>query len=152
MLIDMYRDFPKALWACTIAEIVVFSIVGGVVYAYTGNQYMTAPAFGSLTEVYKKVAFSFMIPTIIFLGVLYASVSARFIFFRIFHNSRHKSEHTVIGWATWAGILCKFSFCHSWHQIANMHVSDTVATWILAFIIAEVIPFFSYRRFPDRIT
>lgn len=117
------RDFPKALWACTIAEIIVFSIVGGVVYAYTGNQYMTAPAFGSLTEVYKKVAFSFMIPTIIFLGVLYASVSARFIFFRIFHNSRHKSEHTVIGWATWAGIL--------------------LATWLLAFVIAEAIPFFS---------
>ena len=83
----------------------MFSIVGGVVYAYTGNQYMTAPAFGSLTEVYKKVSFSFMVPTIIFLGVLYASVSARFIFFRIFHNSRHKSEHTLIGWATWTGIL-----------------------------------------------
>ncbi|KAK1753276.1 amino-acid permease [Echria macrotheca] len=118
------RDFPKALWACTIAEIIVFSCVGGVVYAYTGNQYMTAPAFGSLHETYKKIAFSFMIPTIIFLGVLYASVSARFVFFRIFHNSRHKSEHTLVGWGTWAAIL--------------------LATWILAFIIAEVIPFFSY--------
>lgn len=101
------RDFPKALWACTIAEIIVFSIVGGVVYAYTGNQYMTAPAFGSLIPVYKKVAFSFMIPTIIFLGVLYASVSARFIFFRIFQNSRHRTEHTVTGWATWTAILRK---------------------------------------------
>lgn len=101
------RDFPKALWACTIAEIIVFSIVGGVVYGYTGNQYMTAPAFGSLDDVYKKVAFSFMIPTIIFLGVLYASVSARFIFFRIFDNSRHMSEHTALGWSVWAAILCK---------------------------------------------
>lgn len=64
-----------------------------------------------------------MIPTLIFLGVLYASVSARFLFFRIFENSRHKSNHTVVGWASWAGILA--------------------ATWILAFIIAEVIPFFS---------
>ena len=60
---------------------------------------MTAPAFGSLgNEVFKKVSFSFMVPTIIFLGVLYASVSARFIFFRIFERSRHKSEHTVVGW------------------------------------------------------
>lgn len=99
------RDFPKALWACTILEIIVFSIVGGAVYAYTGNQYITSPAFGSLQPIYKKIAFSFMIPTIIFLGVLYASVSARFVFLRIFHNSRHKSENTVIGWATWAGIL-----------------------------------------------
>ncbi|EFX00577.1 amino acid transporter [Grosmannia clavigera kw1407] len=117
------REFPKALWACTIAEIIVFSIVGSVVYAYTGNQYMTAPAFGSLEPLYKKVAFSFMIPTLIFLGVLYASVSARFVFFRIFDNTRHKSEHTVLGWSVWALIL--------------------LATWILAFIIAEVIPFFS---------
>jgi len=89
----------------------------------TGNQYNTAPAFGSLQENYKKIAFSFAIPTIIFLGVLYASVSARFIFFRIFHNSRHKSEHTLVGWSTWAGILA--------------------VTWIAAFIVAEVIPFFS---------
>jgi hypothetical protein len=121
------RDFPKALWAITIAEIIVFSCVGGVVYAYTGTQYLNinpGPAFGSLgNEVYKKVSFSFMIPTLIFLGVLYASVSARFIFFRVFEGSRHKTSHTVIGWSTWAGILA--------------------ITWIGAFIIAEVIPFFN---------
>lgn len=64
-----------------------------------------------------------MIPTLIFLGVLYASVSARFLFFRIFEGTRHKGSHTVLGWMSWAGILA--------------------ATWTLAFIIAEVIPFFS---------
>lgn len=119
------KDFPKALYAVTIAEIIVFSLVGGIVYAYTGNQYMTAPAFGSLgNETFKKVSFSFMIPTLIFLGVLYASVSARFIFFRIFpRDSVHRTSHTVTGWGVWAMIL--------------------VVLWILAFIIAEVIPFFS---------
>ncbi|KAI9850214.1 MAG: hypothetical protein M1838_005984 [Thelocarpon superellum] len=117
------RDFPKALWAVTIAEVIVFGLVGAVVYVYTGTQYVTTPAFGSLTPVYKKVAFSFMIPTLIFLGVLYASVSARFVFFRLFDGTRHKSSHTVIGWSAWAGILA--------------------ATWIAAFLIAEVIPFFS---------
>jgi len=82
------RDFPKALWVVTICEILVFGCIGAVVYAYTGNQYNTSPAFGSLgNEVFKKVSFSFMIPTLIFLGVLYASVSARFIFFRIFEVS-----------------------------------------------------------------
>ena len=118
------RDFPKALWAVTIAEVILFSLVGAIIYAYTGNQYYTAPAFGSLSnELYKKVSFSFMIPTIIFLGVLYASVSARFVFFRIFAGTRHLGEHTVVGWATWAALLA--------------------CTWVLAFIIAEVIPFFS---------
>ena len=118
------KDFPKALYAVTVCEIILFSVIGAVVYAYTGTQYNTAPAFGSLgNELYKKVSFSFMIPTIIFLGVLYASVSARFLFFRIFEGTRHKGNHTVLGWATWAGILA--------------------ITWIFAFIIAEVIPFFS---------
>jgi len=117
-------DFRKALWIVTIAEIIVFSLVGGIVYGYTGTQYNTAPAFGSIgNDIYKKVSFSFMIPTLIFLGVLYASVSARFVFFNIFEGTRHKSSHTVLGWATWAGILA--------------------LTWVLAFIVAEVIPFFS---------
>lgn len=118
------KDFPKALWAVTIAEVILFSLVGSIIYAYTGTNYNTAPAFGSLgNETYKKVSFSFMIPTIIFLGVLYASVSARFVFFRIFAGTRHLGSHTVVGWLSWAGLLA--------------------ITWILAFIIAEVIPFFS---------
>ncbi|CAI4213900.1 unnamed protein product [Parascedosporium putredinis] len=118
------KDFPKALWAVTIAEIIVFSLVGSIIYAYTGTNYNTAPAFGSLGNVlYLKVSFSFMIPTIIFLGVLYASVSARFLFFRFFAGTRHMGENTVVGWLAWAGILG--------------------VTWILAFIISEVIPFFA---------
>ncbi|GAB7361192.1 hypothetical protein MBLNU230_g1223t2 [Neophaeotheca triangularis] len=117
-------DFPKALWAVTICEIIVFGTVGAVIYAYTGTNYNVAPAFGSLgNETFKKLSFSFMVPTLIFLGVLYASVTARFVFFRIFAGTKHMGNHTVVGWASWAGILA--------------------VTWVLAFIIAEVIPFFS---------
>jgi len=103
---------------------VVFSLVGSLIYAKTGTEYVTAPAYGSLgNEVYKKVAFSLAVPTILFLGILYAVVSARFIFFNIFKGTRHVGNHTVLGWAAWAGILG--------------------VTWVAAFIIAEVIPFFS---------
>lgn len=117
------RDFPKALWAVTIAEILVFSICGAVIYAYTGTNYNVAPAFGSLgNKTYQLVSFSFMIPTLIFLGVLYASVSARFVFFNFFTGTKHMGSHTVLGWASWTAILA--------------------VLWILAFIIAEVIPFF----------
>lgn len=118
------KDFPKALWVVTILEIIVFSICGAVTYAYTGTNYNVSPAFGALgNATYEKVSFSFMIPTLIFLGVLYASVSARFIFFNVFAGTRHLGSHTVVGWASWAGILA--------------------VLWVLAFIIAEVIPFFS---------
>lgn len=118
------KDFPKALWAVTIAEVILFSLVGSIIYVYSGTNYYTAPAFGSLSNViYKKVSFSFMIPTLIFLGVLYASITARFVFFNVFKGSKHMTSHTVTGWAAWAGILA--------------------VTWVFAFIIAEVIPFFS---------
>ena len=118
------RDFPKALWAVTIAEVILFSLVGAIIYAYTGTNYNVAPAFGSLgNDLYVKISFSFMIPTLIFLGVLYASVTSRFVFFRLFAGTRHLGNHTVVGWAGWAGILA--------------------CTWVLAFIVAEVIPFFA---------
>lgn len=92
-------------------------------YAYTGTQYMTSPAFGVLDDTYKKISFSFMVPTILFLGCLYASVTGRFIFFRAFKGTKHINDHTVVGWIGWATILG--------------------VTWIAAFIIANVIPFFS---------
>lgn len=120
------RDFWKAVTSVTIAQVILYSLVGAIIYAYTGAQttYMTSPAFGSIADtVEKKVAFSFMIPTLIFLGVLYASVTARFVFFNIFDGTRHKTNNTVVGWASWAGILA--------------------VLWVIAFIVAEVIPFFS---------
>ncbi|KAJ7491160.1 transmembrane amino acid transporter protein-domain-containing protein [Mycena latifolia] len=117
------KDFPKALWAVTICEVVVFTLCGSIMYHYVGNQYITAPAFGSLQPVYKKIAFSFAIPTIVYLGSLYSSVTARFIFFRLFRNSAHKHSNSLVAWASWAGIIG--------------------VTWIFAFLIAEVIPFFS---------
>ncbi|KAI1937857.1 hypothetical protein LOZ57_006487 [Ophidiomyces ophidiicola] len=118
------KDFYKSLWAVSIAEVIVFSIVGAVVYSYTGNQYVTSPAFASISsDAAKKIMFSFMVPTLIFLGVLYASVSAKFIFFRIFEGTSHKGTHTFVGWFSWSGIIA--------------------ATWVFAFIIAELIPFFS---------
>ncbi|KAM0237095.1 hypothetical protein ACHAPO_004434 [Fusarium lateritium] len=117
------RDFPKALWACTCAEIVTFSIVGAVIYAYTGNQYMVTPAFGVLNDLYKKVSYSFMIPTIIFVGCLYASVTGRFVFFRMFKDSEHLTSHTFKGWFWWSFVL--------------------FLSWAAAFLVAELIPFFS---------
>ncbi|KAF9064230.1 transmembrane amino acid transporter protein-domain-containing protein [Rhodocollybia butyracea] len=117
------KDFPKALWAIAIAEVITYSLCGAIVYHFVGNQYVTAPAFGSLQPVFKKIAFSFALPTIFFLGALYSSVSARFIFFRIFRDSHHRHSNTLLGWSTWIGIVA--------------------ATWVGAWIIAEIIPFFS---------
>lgn len=117
------RDFKKVLWITTIAEVIIFALAGAIMYVYVGNYYITAPAFGSLIRKYKIISFSFAIPTILFVGALYANVSSRFLFHNIFQNSKHRYTHTTTGWLTWIGLL--------------------TLTWIGAFIIAEVIPFFS---------
>ncbi|KAJ7314793.1 transmembrane amino acid transporter protein-domain-containing protein [Mycena albidolilacea] len=117
------KDFPKALWAVTIAEVTVFILCGSIMYHYIGNQYITSPAFGSLQPVYKKIAFCFAIPSIVYLGSLYSSVTARFIFFRVYRDSQHLHSNTLVGWGAWVGII--------------------TVTWIFAFVLAELIPFFS---------
>jgi len=85
------------------------------------GQYSTAPAFGSLgVVVYKKASFAFVIVPTIIIGVIYANVTAKFIFFRIFGKSRHAHSNTVLGWSVWVGLM--------------------VAIWFIGFIFAEVIP------------
>lgn len=118
------KDFKKALYIVTLAELITFALAGSIVYVYVGNEYITAPAFGSLIGNYKKVAFSFALPTIIFLGALYSNVSSQFLFHHIFpKDSKNRNNHTVVGWATWTGL--------------------NLGLWIIAFVVAEVIPFFS---------
>lgn len=118
------RDFKKALYVVTLCELITFALAGSIVYVYVGQNYITAPAFGSLSPVFKKVAFSFALPTVLFLGSLYSNVSSQFLFLRIFNkDSKHRNEHTVTGWSTWIGL--------------------NAILWIVAFILAEVIPFFS---------
>ncbi|CUM53572.1 unnamed protein product [Debaryomyces tyrocola] len=118
------KDFKKALYMVTLCELITFSLCGAVVYVYVGDDYMVAPAFGGLSGNYKKIAFSFALPTILFLGALYGNVSSQFLFLKIFNkDSAHRNNHTIVGWGTWIGL--------------------NLVLWIIAFIIAEVIPFFS---------
>lgn len=57
-------------------------------------------------------------------SILYSLVTSRAIFFQIFREgSRHRHEHTVLGWATWMAIV--------------------FGGWTISFIVGEAIPFFS---------
>ncbi|PWN53940.1 hypothetical protein IE53DRAFT_337943 [Violaceomyces palustris] len=115
------NDFPKALYALTIMEFITFTVVGVVVYYYAG-QYTVAPAVGTLGPVFKKIAFAFVFPTTIIIGVIYASVAAKYIFGRIFLGTRHYNNHTALGWAGWIGCVS--------------------VTWVFGWVIGEAIPFF----------
>lgn len=118
------KEFKKALYIVTLAELITFSLAGSIIYVYVGTADITAPAFGSLKGNYKKIAFSFALPTIIFLGALYSNVSSQFLFLKIFdEKSKNRNNHTVVGWLTW--------------------ILLNAILWVFAFILAQVIPFFS---------
>lgn len=117
------REFKKVLYITTVAEVILYCLAGAIIYVYAGNEYMATPGFGVLSGKYMKIAFSFAVPTIVILGVLFCTVNAKLIFNQLFQGTVHMSEHSVLGWTSWIGII--------------------LANWILAFIIAEVIPFFN---------
>ena len=114
------QDFPKALAVLTGISVFLFIVPPSIGFRYLG-QYSTAPAFGSLGVVtYKKASFAFVIVPTVIIGVIYANVSAKFVYFRIMGKSRHAHSNTVIGWAVWALVMA--------------------GIWIIAFIFSEVVP------------
>ncbi|PCH37939.1 neutral amino acid transporter [Wolfiporia cocos MD-104 SS10] len=120
------EDFSKALYFLQIADTTLYLIVGVVVYAYAGDN-VVSPALGNTGVTLRKVAYGIALPTIMIAGVINGHVCAKLIFVRIFRRngqaSKHMTTHSWTGWLTWTG-LC-------------------FAIWAIAFVIAEVIPFFN---------
>jgi hypothetical protein len=114
------QDFPKSLAVLVAISAFLFIVPPAIGFRYLG-QYSTAPAFGSLGVVaYKKASFAFVIVPTLVIGVIYANVSAKFIYFRIMGDSRHAHSNTVIGWGVWAGVMA--------------------GIWAIAFVFSEVVP------------
>lgn len=114
------QDFPKSLAVLATVSAVLFIVPPAIGFRYLG-QYSTAPAFGSLgVVVYKKASFAFVIVPTVVIGVIYANVSAKFIYGRLMGKSRHAHSNTVVGWAVWFIVM--------------------VFIWVTAFVFAEVIP------------
>jgi len=114
------KDFPKALAVLAGVSAFLFIIPPVIGFRYLG-QYATAPAFGSLGPlVYRKASFAFVIVPTLVIGVIYANVSAKFVYGRLMGKSRHAHSNTVVGWGVWMAVMA--------------------GIWIIAFIFAEVIP------------
>ncbi|KAH8897805.1 amino acid transporter [Thozetella sp. PMI_491] len=116
------QDFPKAIWALGIIEIVIYTLTGALIYAFVG-QGVQSPALLSAGTTVSKVAFGLALPVIFISGSINTTVVARYIHGRMFKNSVTRYINTRMGWITWLALI-------------------TVIT-IVAWIIAEAIPFFS---------
>lgn len=114
------QDFPKALAVLAGISAILFIVPPAIGFRYLG-QYATAPAFGSLgTTAYKKASFGFVIVPTLIIGVIYANVTAKFIYSLVLRKSPHAHSNTFIGWGVWGLIM--------------------VGIWLIAFVFSEVVP------------
>ncbi|KAJ6011253.1 hypothetical protein N7451_002665 [Penicillium sp. IBT 35674x] len=116
------RDYVKSIWTLGIIEIVIYTLTGSLIYAFVGQD-VQSPALLSAGTLLKRVAFGIALPVIFISGSINTVVFGRLVHGRIFANSQIRFINTKMGWITWLAVIA--------------------AGTIIAFIIAEVIPFFN---------
>ncbi|EAW15343.1 putative amino acid transporter [Aspergillus clavatus NRRL 1] len=116
------KDFVKSIWTLGLVEIVIYTVTGALIYAFVGVD-VKSPALLSAGHTLSRVAFGIALPVIFISGSINTVVCGRLIHGRIFKNSPIRFINTPMGWITWLAII--------------------TAITVAAFIIAEVIPFFS---------
>lgn len=115
-------DYMKSVYTLGLAEIFIYTVTGGLIYAFVGQE-VKSPALLSAGPLVSRIAFGIALPVIFISGSINTTVLGRLVHTRIFKNSNTRFVNTRMGWITWI-------------------IYIIIAT-IAAFIIAEVIPFFS---------
>ncbi|KAK2754212.1 hypothetical protein FQN54_007091 [Arachnomyces sp. PD_36] len=116
------RDYVKSIWSLGLMEIFIYTVTGALIYAFVGVD-VKSPALLSAGHTLSKVAFGIALPVIFISGSINTVVLGRLIHGRVYKNSPIRYINTKKGWITWLALI-------------------TVMT-IIAFFIAEIIPFFS---------
>lgn len=116
------KDYVKSILALGTMEIVIYTVTGALIYSFVGKD-VSSPALLSAGGVLSKVAFGVALPVIFISGSINTVVLGRLIHGRVYKNSPIRYINTKMGWITWLALI--------------------TAMTIIAFIIAEVIPFFS---------
>ncbi|CAM1507740.1 Fc.00g045880.m01.CDS01 [Cosmosporella sp. VM-42] len=116
------QDFVKSIWALGLIEIAIYTLTGALVYAFVGQD-VKSPALLSAGDLISKVAFGIALPVIFISGSINTTVVARYIHGRVYKDSIIRFINTKMGWMTWLGLI--------------------TAITIIAWIIAEAIPFFN---------
>ncbi|WFD29514.1 hypothetical protein MSPP1_000523 [Malassezia sp. CBS 17886] len=117
------RHFKRSLATLVAVSTVMYAIVGCIMN-YNLGQYTKSPSLGSLSTVMIKVSYGLALPTILVAGCASGQVSGKVLFLNFFSGRRrHLAKNRALSWGVWIVI--------------------NVITWCLAFVLAEVIPFFS---------
>lgn len=116
------RDYVKSIWALGLTEIVIYTLSGALIYAFVGQD-VQSPALLSAGPLVSRIAFGVALPVIFISGSINGTVVGRYIHGRIYARSIVQYINTKMGWITWVALIAVIT--------------------LLAWIIAEAIPFFS---------
>lgn len=116
------KDYVKSVLVLSVLEIIIYTVTGATIYAFVGFD-VESPALLSAGRVLSRVTFGVALPVIFISGSICTTVLGRLIHLRLFRDSNIRFVNTKMGWVTWVSLV-------------------TFIT-VLAFIIAEVIPFFN---------
>lgn len=103
-------------------DISLYVVAAVVIYRYAGAD-VTSPALSSNSAIVSKVAWGIALPTIVIAGVIFAHVTAKYVYLRMFAGSKHLHSRGLVATGSWIGLA--------------------VLVWVIAWIIAESIPNFS---------
>lgn len=115
-------DFKKSFVIVQGAQIVLYTLVGALIYAF-GGQYTTSPALTMTTRKLVIASYSLALVTIILSGVIAVNVGAKWMYVTVFRKSHILTSN---GWRAqlyWVAIV--------------------VGMWVIGFVVAELIPFFN---------
>ncbi|KAJ6084858.1 hypothetical protein N7499_004487 [Penicillium canescens] len=115
-------DFTKAIGTLGVTQMSIYTLTGALIYAFVGQD-VESPALLSASSLVAKITFGVALPVIFISGSINTTVACRYIHGKLYENSVVRYVNTIKGWITWLSIVALIT--------------------ILAWVIAEAIPFFS---------
>jgi hypothetical protein len=115
-------DYVKSIWALGLIEIFIYTVTGGLIYAFVGKD-VKSPALLSAGDTVSRIAFGIALPVIFISGSINGTVVGRYIMDRAFPDNPIRYVKGAKGWGVWVCLI-------------------TVIT-VIGWVIAEAIPFFN---------
>ncbi|KAF2210321.1 hypothetical protein CERZMDRAFT_106779 [Cercospora zeae-maydis SCOH1-5] len=123
---DRPQDFRKSLIATNISMTSLYLVVAIVIYYYAGTN-VGSPALSSAAPLFAKLSYGIATPTIVVAGVIAGLLACKRIQAWFWESVRKEpkaaDEISLRSWTSWVSIV--------------------VLLWALAFILANVLPYFS---------
>ncbi|PWN48237.1 hypothetical protein IE53DRAFT_389581 [Violaceomyces palustris] len=115
-------DFKYSLILVQVVATSWYILVGATIYSFVG-QYAVSPALTATAKAVRITSYSIALISIIVAGVVASYVGAKFVWIQLFRGSETLTSSSYRTWSYWVGICATL--------------------WTVAFVISQVIPFFS---------